>query len=59
MRDRAKNDTQHDISKSCGWIWTKFGGQIGYVTRTNRFDFVEYMNPDVGVGMRSTECPSS
>ena len=26
---------EQDISNSYGRIWTKFGGQVGYVTRTN------------------------
>ena len=26
---------EQDISKSCGWISTKLGGQVGCVTRTN------------------------
>ena len=46
FRDWAKNDIQHDISKSCGRIWMKLGEQVGCVTRTNRFDFGEDLNPD-------------
>ena len=38
-----------DISKSCGWIWMKLGGEVGGVTRTNLFDFGEDPNPDPGM----------
>ena len=35
-----------DISKSCGRIQTKLGGQVGCVTRTNRLDFGEDLDLD-------------
>ena len=35
LRDRTKNDTQHDISESCGRIWMTLGGQVRCVIRTN------------------------
>ena len=25
LRDRAINNVRHNISKCCGWIWTKLG----------------------------------
>ena len=46
MRDMAKNDIWHNISKDYGCIWTKLGGQVGCVTRRNRFNFGEDPNPD-------------
>ena len=36
-----------DISKSCGRIQMKLGGQVGCVARTNGFDFGEDPNPDL------------
>ena len=35
-----------DISKSCGWIRTKSGGEVGCVTRTKWLDFGEDPNLD-------------
>ena len=35
LSDWAKNDIQHNISNSYGRIWTKLGGQIGCLIRTN------------------------
>ena len=37
---------EHDISKSCGRIRTKLGGQVVCVTRKNLFDFGEDPDPD-------------
>ena len=37
---------EQDISKSCEWIQTKFGGEVGCVTRKNWFDFGEDPKPD-------------
>ena len=34
------------VSKSYGQILTKFGGQVGCVTRENRFDIGENVNAD-------------
>ena len=34
-----------DISKGYGWIQMKFCGQVGCVTRTNRLDFGEDLDP--------------
>ena len=39
------------ISKSCGWIWTKHGGQVGCAARTNLFDLGEDSNPDLDTGI--------
>ena len=36
-----------DIAKSCGRIQTKLGGHVGYVARTNLFNFGEDPNPDL------------
>ena len=38
---------EQDISKSCGWIRTKLGGQVEFVTRTSRFDFGEDPDPRI------------
>ena len=38
---------EQNISKSCGRIWTKFGGELGYVTRMKWLDFGEDLNPDL------------
>ena len=43
----ANTDIWQDISKCYGWNWTKLGGEVGCVTRPNRFDFGE--NPDPGI----------
>ena len=44
---------EQDISKSCGWVKTKLGGQVGSVARTSRFDFGE----DLDLGHRwDTKC---
>uniref|UniRef100_A0A8C4QT39 Cyclin C n=1 Tax=Eptatretus burgeri TaxID=7764 RepID=A0A8C4QT39_EPTBU len=57
-----------DISKGCGQIQTKLGGQVGCVRRTNSIDFGEELNAHLAYqwdtkcklqsrgGMRSTEC---
>ena len=37
---------EQGISKSYGWILTKFGGQVGCVTRMNWLDFGEDMGSD-------------
>ena len=37
---------EEDVAKSCGWIQTKFDGQVGCATRMNRFNFGEYPDPD-------------
>ena len=37
---------EQDISKSYERIQMKHGGQVGYVTRNNCFDFGEDPNPD-------------
>ena len=47
MRDEAKNNIEHDISKSCVRIRMKLGGQVGCVTKMNCFDFGEDPNPDL------------
>ena len=41
--------SEQDISKDCGRIQTKFGGQVGYVTRTSILDFGEELDlePDM------------
>ena len=40
---------EQDISKGCGQILTKLGGQVGFVSRTNQFDVVEDPDPDTGI----------
>ena len=37
---------EQDIGKSYGRIWTKLGGQLRCVTRTNRLHFGEGPDPD-------------
>ena len=46
LRDRAKNDILHNISKGYGWIRTKLGVRVGSVTRTSRFGFGEAPDSD-------------
>ena len=38
---------KQDISKSCAQIQPKFGGELGYVTRSKCLDFGEDPNPDL------------
>ena len=38
---------EQNISKCWGRIWTKFGGELGYVPRTKLLDFGEDPNPDL------------
>ena len=38
---------EHDVSVSCGRIWTKLGGQVRCVTRRNCFNLGEDPNPDL------------
>ena len=38
---------EQNNSKSCGRIWTKFCGELGYVTRTTLLDFSEDPNLDL------------
>ena len=37
---------EQDISKSCGRIQTKLGGQVGCLTMMNQFNFGEDPDPD-------------
>ena len=37
---------EQNISNSCWPIQTELGGQVGYLTRNNWFDFGEDLNPD-------------
>ena len=46
LRDRAKNDRQHDISKSYVQFMRTRGGWVGSVTRTSRLDFGSVPDPD-------------
>uniref|UniRef100_A0A8C4QNA1 Latent-transforming growth factor beta-binding protein 1 n=1 Tax=Eptatretus burgeri TaxID=7764 RepID=A0A8C4QNA1_EPTBU len=52
---------EQNISKSCGRIRTKFGGELGNVTSTKLFDFVEDPNPDpiIFLHLFDTECASN
>jgi len=36
---------EQDISKSRGWIWRKFVGELGYATETKLLDFGEDPDP--------------
>ena len=42
-------DCEQNISKSCGRIWMKFGGELGYVTPTKLSDFGEDPYPDLRI----------
>ena len=37
---------EQGISKNCGRIWTKFGGHVGCLIRSSRFEFYEDPDPD-------------
>ena len=41
--------SERDISKGCGWIWMKFGGEVGCVTMTKLLDFGEVLDLDIRI----------
>ena len=50
---------EQDISKSCERIPTKFGGELGYMTRTKKIYFGEDPNRDPDPGIFSDFSPLS